>query len=350
MHLLVLLTVFALVATEYASAVRSASPQVVSPAVRISPAASPTQESNPAAASDVLAPPDARHDADLEDTDDSLPVWPSVLPMVGEGSLFKTPVLHTTIPKRPRKELVVYTVQKGDNLTTIAESFDIDTDTLIWANPALEEDPDYIVVGDTIVIPPVIGVLHTVKEGDTLESIAKQYKGDLQAMLELDFNHLSGPDTKVISGTRIMVPGGEKPYQPRLVYINGVAVMVNAPRGGGRFMWPTKGVITSFYTPEHRAIDIAAPLGTPIYASDAGVVVAAGEMGTYGLTVIIDHGNGFQTLYAHLSVYYPQAGQNVRRGQAIGKMGSTGKSTGPHLHFAITYQGGAVNPFRYLPQ
>lgn len=270
------------------------------------------------------------------------------LPLAGQGYLLKAPQLQTIIPKRPRKDLIAYSVAEGDNLSTIAARFDIDVDTLIWANDKLEEDPDYLVVGQKLVVPPVSGVLHTVKVTDTLEIIAKQFKGDVRTMLELEYNNLSAASMPV-SGTKIMVPGGEKPYQPRLVYIDGRAVMVNAPRGGGRFVWPAQGWITQYWNVEHRALDVGAPLGTPVYASDSGVVISSGWMGDYGYAVIIDHGNGFQTLYSHLSTYYPQPGQNIRRGQAIGKMGSTGKSTGPHLHFEIRYLGGNVNPMRYLP-
>ncbi len=270
--------------------------------------------------------------------------------LASASSLLKTPQRETIIPKRPRKDLLVHTVVQGDNLSTIAEKYDVDVDTLIWANAELEEDPDYLVVDQKLRIPPVSGVLYAVKTGDSLSAIATRFKGELRTMLELEFNHLSDANTVPVSGTPLMIPGGEKEYQPRLVYIDGRAVMVNAPRGGGRFVWPAQGYITSFWAPDHRAIDIGAPEGTPVYASDAGVVIQAGWNGTYGITVMIDHGNGFQTLYAHLSAYYPAAGSNVRRGQAIGKMGNTGRSTGPHLHFEIRYQGGNVNPMRYLPQ
>jgi murein DD-endopeptidase MepM/ murein hydrolase activator NlpD len=287
---------------------------------------------------------------DGDEIDFAAPLHQSALAMAGDGSLFKVPQLQTIIPKRPREELIIHTAVEGDNLSTLAERYDVDVDTLIWANAELEEDPDYLVIGQKLVIPPVSGVLYTVKTGDTLEAIATTYKGELRTMVELEFNHLSEKPTVPISGTQIMIPGGEKAYQPRLVYIGGRAVMVNAPRGGGRFVWPAQGWITTYWEPNHRAIDIGAPEGTPIYASDAGVVVSAGWNGDYGIALIIDHGNGFQTVYAHLSTFYPGVGQNVRRGQAIGKMGNTGKSTGPHLHFEIRYQGGNVNPMRYLPQ
>ena len=267
------------------------------------------------------------------------------------GDLFKLPLAQTIIPKRPRKELVLYTVQAGDNLSTIAERYDVDIDTLIWANDKLEEDPDYLTIGQQLVIPPVSGVLYTAKDGDTVADIAKKFKGDVRTISELEYNKLVAPSMNVISGTKIMIPGGEKPYQPRLVYIGGNAVMVNAPRGGGRFVWPTTGYISTYFSAGgHRGIDIAGPPGTPVYAADAGVVILAGWDGGYGNCIIIDHGNGFQTLYAHLAAFYPQTGSNVRRGQAIGKMGSTGNSTGPHLHFEVLYGGGLVNPLKYLPQ
>lgn len=314
---------------------REAAPAAVS-ARAASPFASSSSDSAAPAPEDLeIAPQPAADDG---------------LQLASGRSLMKVPQRETIVPKRPRKELLVHTVAPGDNLSTLAQTYDVDVDTLIWANGELEEDPDYLVVGQKLVVPPVSGVLYAFKTGDTLEAIAAKYKGDVRTMRELEFNHLSAATSVPLSGTLVMIPGGEKEYQPRLVYINGRAVMVNAPRGGGRFVWPAQGFITTFWEPDHRAVDIGGPEGSPVYASDAGVVVSAGWNGTYGVTVIIDHGNGFQTLYAHLMAYYPGVGQNVRRGQAIGKMGNTGKSTGPHLHFEIRYQGGNVNPMRYLPQ
>ena len=270
------------------------------------------------------------------------------------GNLFKTPQIQTIVPKRPRKELVIYTVQQGDNLSTIAERYDLDVDTVIWANDKLEEDPDYLELGQKLIVPPVPGVLYTMKTGDALADVAKKYKGELRTMLELEYNNIASATAAPVSGTMVMIPGGEKEYQPRTVSIGGQTVIVNAPKGGGRFMWPAQGYISTFFGENgHRGIDIATrgtTPGAPIYASDAGVVVLSGWNGGFGNCVIVDHGNGYQTLYGHLSALYPQQGQNVRRGQAIGKMGSTGNSTGVHLHFEISYQGALVDPLRYLPQ
>jgi LysM repeat protein len=267
-----------------------------------------------------------------------------------EGFLVKQTTPNTIAARRLRKDIIVYTVEEGDNVSTLAERFDISTDTIVWANGDLDVDPDFILIGDKLNILPVPGVLHTVKDGDTVESIAKTYKADPLAIMEYDWNKLTTPHT-LKAGQKIIVPDGEKPYAPRLVYLpDGRTVMVGAPRGLGRFVWPTQGYITSRFGEDgHRGLDIAAYMGAPIYAADAGVVTYSGLLGNYGLAVVIDHGNGYQSLYGHLSVYYPRVGQAVKRGQAIGKMGSTGKSTGPHLHLEITYWGGLVNPAAYLP-
>lgn len=267
-----------------------------------------------------------------------------------DGFLVKQATPNTVAARRLRKDVLVYAVEEGDNVSTLAEKFDITTDTIVWANGDLDVDPDFIAIGQKLNILPVPGVLHTVKDGDTIESIAKTYKADPQAIIEFDWNKLT-PPYALKAGQKVIVPDGEKPYAPRLVYLpDGRQVMVGAPRGLGRFVWPTQGYITQRFGEDgHRGLDIAAYMGAPIYAADAGVVTYSGYMGNYGLAVVIDHGNGYQSLYGHMSVYYPRVGQAVKRGQAIGKMGSTGKSTGPHLHLEITYWGGLVNPAGYLP-
>jgi murein DD-endopeptidase MepM/ murein hydrolase activator NlpD len=271
-----------------------------------------------------------------------------------DGYLQKQAIAVTTMSKRLRKDILVYTVEEGDNVSTLAERFDITTDSIVWANDDLEFDPDFIVIGQKLNILPIPGVLHTVKAGDTLESIAKTYKADAEAIAEYDYNNLKPPYT-LTAGQKIIVPDGEKPYNPRVVTLpDGRQVLVGAPKGLGRFVWPAQGYITTRFGEwqqgvAHRGIDIGGWMGEPIYAADAGVVTYSGPLGGYGLAVLIDHGNGFQTLYGHFSVYYPKLGQSVKRGQAIGKMGSTGNSTGPHLHFEITLWGGLVNPMNYLP-
>ncbi|MDQ7029485.1 MAG: M23 family metallopeptidase [Ardenticatenia bacterium] len=260
----------------------------------------------------------------------------------------------TTVVERPavaRTEPVIYIVQPGDNPSLIASRFGLKPETIIWANAELERTPDLLSVGQELIIPPVDGVLHTVKKGDTLESIAKKYKVSVEAIVGYEPNGLA-PGAQLAEGQKIMVPGGKKPY---------VAPVVRAPTGrwvnpgtfdgaSGAFMWPITGRITQGVHRYHMALDIANAMGMPIAASDAGVVIFAGwDNSGYGYSVVIDHGNGFRTRYAHMSYYLVQAGDKVNKGDIIGKVGSTGRSTGPHLHFEIIYQGVRRNPYNFLP-
>lgn len=284
----------------------------------------------------------------------SLPDFSGRPSSVMAGFLARAPVPRTTILKREeaRREVITYTVEPGDTLYDLAEKFGVSGDTIVWANTRLEEHPDLIAVGQALIIPPVSGVLHTVAKGDTLEGIAKKYKVDVSAIVSSEFNNLSEPYQLVV-GQRIMVPEGKKPEVPRVVTAQ-PQPQVAAPRGAlvgtGRFIWPTSGQITQGYWAYHRAIDIGSPIGTLIYASDAGYVEVAGwsRVG-YGYHVIIDHGNGFKTLYAHMSWFDVVPGQSVKRGELIGRVGSTGWSTGPHVHFEIIRNGIKLNPFGYLP-
>ncbi|MBC7265270.1 MAG: peptidoglycan DD-metalloendopeptidase family protein [Chloroflexi bacterium] len=264
--------------------------------------------------------------------------------------LTRAPVPHTTIPRRYRIEVITYTVQPGDNASTIAEKFGISVDTILWNNGKLQNNPDYLTVGQDLYILPVSGVWHTVQQGDTLESIAKQYKVSVEAITGYEGNFMT-PPYEITVGQKLIVPGGEKPYTPQVVVAWHGTVPAAAKRGTGTFGTPVSGVITQGYFPAHRAIDIGAPEGTPVYAADSGYVAMAQwvDQPRYGRMVLIDHGNGFQTLYAHLKVYYVEAGQSVAKGQKIGLVGTTGYVTGPHLHFAIIKDGVPRNPRIYLP-
>ena len=275
------------------------------------------------------------------------------LPTVEFGASWEAPDMATLLsltptPLPPRTEVITYTVAAGDTLWDIALRFGINLDTIIWANERLELDPDLISIGDQINILPVIGVWHTIREGDTLAGIAAYYKVSPEAITGYAPNHLDA-DSPLVPGRKLIIPGGEKPYEAHVVYTEGGAVTLNAPANPGRFIWPCTGAITTPYSKYHLAIDIANQAGTPIYAADSGTVVQAGELGTLGLNVEIDHGNGFQSFYGHMRKILVQEGQYVARGQQIGEMGSTGKSTGPHTHFILRFGGGAVNPVRYLP-
>jgi len=256
---------------------------------------------------------------------------------------------HTTIPKRPRLEVVTYTVEAGDTVQSIAALFDLQPTTIMWANPAIEDAPDLLRIDQEVVILPIDGAYHQVAEGDTLASIAEKYKVESTAITECAHNRLEPPTYPLREGTYLIVPGGEKPYVPKVVTTYAGAIPAGA-RGTGRFQWPVLGTLTQGYWYGHRALDIGAPTGSALLAADGGFVSFAGwtDVG-YGYLIVIDHANGFATYYAHLSNIYVYEGQAIERGQVIGAIGSTGWSTGPHLHFEVRYYGTQQNPRAYLP-
>jgi len=257
-------------------------------------------------------------------------------------------VPHTTIPRRYRIDPITYTVQPGDSVSSIADKFGVSVETIMWNNGNLEDNPDYLALGDVLTILPVSGVYHTVVEGDTLESIAKKYKVRVEDITSYEGNYMQEPYTITV-GQKLIIPGGRKPYKIRHVVAWSGPIPQGAKRGTGTFGWPMSGWISQRYHEYHRAIDIAGPKGTPIKAADSGYVAVVGRSDKgYGRYVLIDHGNGFQTLYAHFSVIYVKVGQSVAKGQTIGLCGSTGKSTGPHVHFEIRLHGKKVNPMLYL--
>ncbi len=263
-------------------------------------------------------------------------------------------VPFTIIPERTRREIQVYAVQGGDTVLGIAGKFKVQPETLLWANPALENNPDLLRINDQLRILPVDGVLHTVKAGDSLSALASTYKVDVAEIIAYESNNLSDANAPLIIGTDIVVPGGTKPYITRQVVGMGVtAVPVPSSVSGatGNFGWPSSGSISQNYWGGHPALDIASRTGAAVKAADGGFVTVAGGgwNGGYGNHVIIDHGNGFVTTYAHLNTIFVKAGESVGAGQQIGTVGNTGNSTGPHLHFEIRYQGYPRNPYNYLP-
>jgi LysM repeat protein len=254
----------------------------------------------------------------------------------------------TIVPERGRRGVIVYSVQSGDNVSKIAQSFGLRPETVLWSNPELETWPDYIVVGQQLFILPLDGAYHEVAAGDTLDSIAKRYSVEPSVLIECEYNDLTEP-YELQAGQRLVVPGGTRPLVARYVRAS-APPPVDAPQGTGNFMWPASGYLTQGYWLGHQAVDIGAPTGTPIYAADTGYVAGSGWMGGYGNYIIVNHGNGFETLYAHLNEIRVIAGQGVQRGHLIGIMGSTGRSTGPHLHFEIRQGGVKRNPLGFLPR
>ena len=264
--------------------------------------------------------------------------------------LIRAAVPHTIIPDRSRAEISTYVVQSGDTIFGIAAKFGLTPETMMWANSGLEDNPDWLRVGQELIVLPLNGVYHQVGGSDTIAGIAASYKVIPEAIIDYELNELD-PDNPVIQpGQWLVVPGGTKPFIPRTVVAYRGPVPADATLGTGAFGWPASGTIYQGYWTGHQAIDVAAWTGAPVIAADAGHVIFSGWDDTgYGYTLVIDHGNGFQTLYAHLEAYDVEAGDNVAKGQHIAKMGSTGNSSGPHLHFEVRQGTVLRNPVGFLP-
>ena len=268
-----------------------------------------------------------------------------------DTGLFPVPVPHTIIAERDRMEVITYTVQPNDNLWVIATGFGVQVETIMWANPEVEKAPDLLAVGETLVILPVDGIYHTVRAGDTVEKLAKEFKTTVEEIVGFEANELAEPYA-LTPGEQLVIPGGRKKIIPLNIY---PMTWVGSPpkgsaTGSGRFAWPARGTLTQGFWSAHLAIDIGNRTGTPIYAADAGYVRMAGQdTWGYGNQIVIDHGNGYLTRYAHLHKIQVKAGQSVEKNQQIGTMGSTGRSTGPHLHFEVIQGNVKRNPLGYLP-
>lgn len=269
------------------------------------------------------------------------------------GNALTVPTLSgEDIPQR--SDVTTYIVQNGDTIGGIANRFGITQRTVLNANNLT--NADFIKPGQELVIPPITGVLHKVAKGDTVASIASKYKVEAQEIL--DFNHLADASAISIDQT-IIVPGGEipevvpeRPAQSRPGR-SGFAGPVPGPApaiGGGRLNWPTVGrKINQYFRYGHTGIDVECNYSNPIYAARAGTVSAViyARYG-YGYHIIISHGGGLQTLYGHNSKIFVKPGQKVTQGQTIAMCGSTGRSTGTHVHFETIVNGRKTNPLSYL--
>ncbi len=264
-------------------------------------------------------------------------------------------------PVQARAEIQTYTVQTGDTIEGIAARFNLQPTTLIWSNDAVEKSPDSLQVGQVLKILPTNGIYYTVQSNDSLNGIADKFKAKIEDILASSLNNLQ-TDTPLQPGMQIVIPSGVKEWKQQVVvqsnnsnagsrastsYAAPVAPTYNSP---GNFGWPTAAsTISQGFWWGHRALDIAQAVGVPIYASESGYISYAGWNYTgYGNMITINHGSGFESLYGHLSEWYVDPGQYVSKGQLIGAMGSTGNSTGPHLHFEIRVNGVPSNPYFYL--
>ncbi len=251
-----------------------------------------------------------------------------------------------------------YVVQPGDTVSGIAAKFGRDPETLLYANPSIRDDPHSLSVGDEITILPVDGVLHVVVEGDTIDALAATYKANASDVVGYTPNGLKDALQALVPGTEVVLPGGvmDIVIPPLVEYVSGQGSQVWAPGpnyggplvGSGSFNLAAYGRITQGFSRWHPAVDIANGYGTPIYAIDSGVVEIAGWYGWAGKSVTIDHGNGYESLYAHMQDINVSSGQTVQKGQIVGTIGCSrgagGRCTGPHLHLEVTFNGQHVNP------
>jgi hypothetical protein len=282
--------------------------------------------------------------------------------------------LHTDVPSRPRGQVIKYTVKSGDTLFGIGDKFGLKPETILWANQSvLGDNPHNLRPDQELVILPVDGIYHRWSAGDGLNGVAKFFGVTAEDILNYPGNNLS-PETigdwanpNIEPGTWLIIPGGHRQFvswsapmiprdNPSVAAVLGPGacdMVVSGAVGAGAFIWPANNHFLSGYdyTPEanHPGIDIDGEEGDPVYAADSGVVVYAGwNNWGYGNVIVINHGNGWQTLYAHLSAYYVSCGQSVWQGNVIGSIGSTGNADGSHLHFEMMYNGARVNPHDYI--
>ena len=292
------------------------------------------------------------------------------------GGVDRTSDLHTILPiNYVRDKVIQYTVESGDSIFSIAEKFNLKPQTILWGNRyLLGDDPHFILPGQELNILPVDGVYHKWSAGEGLNGVASFYGVTPEEIINWPENELD-PDEigdyanpNIPPDKMLVIPGGEGVFTdwrtPRISREEPATAKHLGPgactghydgvTGSLTFLWPTvERYLSGYdYSPEtnHYGIDIAGRLGNPIFAADHGVIVYAGwnDYG-YGEMIVIDHGSGWQTLYAHLSQINVGCGQEVFQGDTIGLMGSTGKSTGPHLHFEMrSDEYGRVNPWDFL--
>lgn len=283
---------------------------------------------------------------------------------------------HTIIPSRPRDKIIKYTVLEGDTVFGIADKFGLNPETILWGNYyILLDNPHSLQPGQELNILPVNGTYHEWQQGEGLNGVAKYYGVTPEDIIDYPANGLDAAtigdyaNPNIQPGTWLIVPNGrrefvswsaplgvtrENPASARVLGPGACDPISGGAVGFGTFIWPAnKHFLSGFdYSPNtnHWGIDIAGNEGEGVYATDAGVVVYAGwnDYG-YGNMIMIDHGSGFQSLYAHLSALNVGCGQSVGQGDLIGAIGSTGRSTGAHLHFEIRATSSHVNPWDVLP-
>lgn len=326
-------------------------------------------------AATIEAVPDIDFDYDLGEEmppDLAVPGTIALLPGAEDpGEPGQAPVRTT------RTTVETYTVQSGDTISTIAQKFGVNIGTVLWANGLTERS--LIRPGSTLKILPVSGVLHTVKKNETLGKIALTYDADQEDIL--NSNRLADASSLRI-GDELIIPGGTPPASAPTPTRSPVATRPDVPiariankatdiyqeltgqadsrtkpadvvedveKPKAKLLWPTRQrIINQYYGWKHTGVDIEGDYVDPIYASEDGTVETAGwNSGGYGLQIVINHGNGIKTRYAHASKMYVKVGDTVKRGETIAMVGTTGRSTGTHLHYEVYVNGKRVNPLAY---
>jgi murein DD-endopeptidase MepM/ murein hydrolase activator NlpD len=265
---------------------------------------------------------------------------------------------------KPRYEAQEYRVVRGDSIFAIAETYKLEPETILWANyDILQDDPHSLKPGQVLKIPPANGIYYQWKENDTIEKVAGEFNASVDDILNFPGNDIDLTNPEVESGSWVMIPGGEREFVQWIIpdqraansgtSNTSQAVCPGGAVGGGGFIWPADSHFLSGndYWSGHLGIDIAAGEGAAVYAADGGVVTMAqgGYNYGYGNVIQIDHGNGYSSVYAHLSVIGVSQCTSVNAGQWIGAAGNTGNSQGAHLHFEVRQGGGNINPWFVLP-
>jgi len=275
--------------------------------------------------------------------------------MTEDGFLLKPALNSTEGDRSTANEIFAYEVEPGDTLSSLAQRFGIKKETLIMENNLW--NANRLRTGMMIKILPVDGISHVIKKGDTVEKIAKKYKVDVENVIRQ--NQLE-EDQVLLADSALIIPGGRKTVTPPAINYGSNApanpTMYSYSAGGsGRLIWPTLGSarLTQGFHRGHYAIDIGNRSKGPIFAAAAGRVIKSsyGWGGGYGNMVIIDHGNGMQTLYAHNEKLYVTEGQYVDQGQTLAWMGRSGRVYGPtgiHLHFEVRINGVKYNPMNFF--
>ncbi len=292
---------------------------------------------------------------------------------IDSTSIRRQLMLNTTIPVRPRVDVANYEVQTGDNLFAIADKFGLKPETVLWGNyDILRDNPQFLRPGQLLNILPTDGVYYQWSEGDSLPTVATFFEVEPDTILEFPGNDMLSYDTDIENPiitpeTWLIIPGGRRALKdwgpPAITRTNPASAayygsgycgnIYEGAIGTGTFVWPTPARYLSGYdyNPNiHPALDIAGAEGNAVYATDGGVVVFAGwsEYG-YGFLIVLDHGTGWQSAYAHLSAVGVTCGQSVFQGTRVGAVGNSGNSSGAHLHFELRSElYGKVNPWNYI--